>query len=167
MTNKPRLLKETRQIRAADPMPPPPERLRLSDADLHTYLRARGAASAVNSLSGLDGYLAAILVGPKFIDPRIWVADLAGENAMMATEGTKDALAMQAIVHHFNTISATMSDAPDQYRPRFDTDRSGKPDPLFWELGFYRNCSRGWQKGLPWLLEYESTCGWRSPLSAA
>lgn len=147
MTNKPRMIKQTRQIGAADPMPPPPERLRLSDADLHTYLRARGSAAAVNSLSGLDGYLAAILVGPKFIDPRIWVADLAGENAMMAAEGTQDALAVQAIVHHFNTISVIMSDAPDQYRPRFDTDRTGKPDPLFWELGFYQGVAlakRSW-----------------------
>lgn len=137
MTDRPCLIRDTRRIGPAEPMPLPAERPRLSDAALDAYLRTRGTAAAVNSLSGLDGYLAAILVGPKFIDPRIWVADLAGEHAMMAVEGTEDGLALQALVHHFNRISVTLSDAPDLYRPRFDTDRSGKPDPLFWELGFY------------------------------
>ncbi|AUN33791.1 YecA/YgfB family protein [Niveispirillum cyanobacteriorum] len=149
MTDKPRLIRETRRIGPEAPMPVPGERPRLSDAELGAYLRSRGAAAAVNSLSGLDGYLTAIHVGPKFIDPRIWVADLAGEHAMMAAEGTQDGLAMQALVHHFNRISVALSDAPDQYRPWFDTDRSSKPDPLFWELGFYSGISlakRSWSQ---------------------
>lgn len=130
MTQRPRLTRETRRIGPWEPMPAPAERPRLGDAALAAYLRARGAASAVGSLGGLDGYLAAVVVGPRFVDPRVWLADLAGEAAMMAPEGTEGSLAVQAVVHHFNRISITLSDAPGLYRPRFDTDHQGRPDPL-------------------------------------
>lgn len=138
MIRKPRLVRETRRIGPTDPMPMPPERPRPSDADLNAFLRARRAASPVNRLSGLDGYLAAIIVGPKFIDSRIWAAAIVGEQAMMMAEGTLESLAIQAIVQHYNRISMILSDASDLYRPQFDRDRLGKPDLLFWKLGFYQ-----------------------------
>ncbi|RVN77598.1 YecA family protein, partial [Sinorhizobium meliloti] len=47
-------------------------RPKLDDKAFEAFIRARRPASPIWSMSGLDGYLTALIIGPKFIDPRKW-----------------------------------------------------------------------------------------------
>ncbi|TIX80203.1 MAG: UPF0149 family protein, partial [Mesorhizobium sp.] len=38
----------------------------------------------VFGMDGLDGYLTALIIGPRFIDPRQWIPLFAGEQALIA-----------------------------------------------------------------------------------
>ena len=38
------------------------------------------------TIVGLDGYLTALIIGPKFIDPRLWLTALVGDTAIMAED---------------------------------------------------------------------------------
>ena len=44
----------------------------------------------VSNISGPDGYIAAIMIGPKSIDPRDWIGAIAGADALVAAEGTRE-----------------------------------------------------------------------------
>ena len=97
----------------------------------------------------LDGYLTAILIGPKFIDPRLWLGRLLGEPALIADADTREHLALQAVVHHHNRLSTTLSELPDHYRPMVKPHRGGGIDLLDWGLGFISGIElapRPWKK---------------------
>ncbi|WP_391346185.1 YecA family protein [Azospirillum sp. A23] len=120
----------------------------LSADELEAYLRARGRAAPVSCLDGLDGYLTAVLIGPKFIDPQLWLGQLLGERALLATEETREYLAIQAVAHHHNRLSETMAQFPYLYRPQLPTHHAGGLDPIFWSLGFLmatRLAPRAWK----------------------
>ncbi len=57
-------------------------RPKLDDEAFEAFIRARRPASPIWSMSGLDGYLTALIIGPKFIDPRQWIPELAGPEAL-------------------------------------------------------------------------------------
>lgn len=116
--------------------------------DLESYLRARGREVPVSRLDALDGYLTAVLIGPKFIDPSIWLGQLLGERALLAAEETREHLAIQAVAHDHNRLSETMAQFPYLYRPRLPPHRDGGVDPMFWSLGFLaatRLAPRAWK----------------------
>jgi hypothetical protein len=48
----------------------------------------------------------------------------------------REHLALQAVVHHHNRLSATFSDQPDRYRPMFKPHREVGLAPPPWWLGF-------------------------------
>jgi len=133
MTRRPKLVVETRAVPSEAPSPVPPPRPRLTDAELDAVLRARRSTL---SLAALDGTLTAILIGPKVIDPRLWLGRLVGDAALMAEADTRDHLAVQAVVHHHNRLSATFADRPDQYRPMVNRHPDGGLDLLDWGIGF-------------------------------
>lgn len=103
----------------------------LDASDLEAYLRARGRVAPVSRLDALDGYLTAVLIGPKFIDPSIWLGQLLGERALLAAEETREHLAIQAVAHHHNRLSETMAQFPNLYRPQLPPHRDGGFDPMF------------------------------------
>ncbi|MBP2295246.1 YecA/YgfB family protein [Azospirillum rugosum] len=116
--------------------------------ELEIYLRARGRMAPVSRLDALDGYLTAVLIGPKFIDPSIWIGQLLGERALLAVEETRENLAIQAVAHHHNRLSETMTQFPYLYRPQLPPHRDGGWDPMFWSLGFLaatRLAPRAWK----------------------
>ena len=120
----------------------------LDASDLEAYLRARGRVAPVSRLDSLDGYLTAVLIGPKFIDPSIWLGQLLGERALLAAEETREHLAIQAVAHHHNRLSETMAQFPNLYRPQLPPHRDGGFDPMFWSLGFLaatRLAPRAWK----------------------
>ncbi|MGZ2402788.1 yecA family protein [Rhizobium ruizarguesonis] len=59
-------------------------------------------------MSGLDGYLTALIIGPKFINPYQWIPLFAGEGAMALPMETTEHQAVQTIVAEYNRISATL-----------------------------------------------------------
>jgi uncharacterized protein len=118
------------QAAAAAPQP------RLTAEALEAHLLARRPPAPVSTIDGLDGYLTALIIGPRFIDPRLWMAALLGDTAIMATADTIEHAAIQAVVEHHNRLAKELSEQPELYRPMFRPHRNGGHDPLFWWLGF-------------------------------
>ena len=138
---RPTLERVERRIGPDEPLPPTPVRPRLGPDDFAAYLAERARTSRlcpVDRISSLDGFLTAILIGPKFLDPRKWIASITGEAALSAPETTREHMAVQAIVAHHNRISAAHSEAPETYRPLFEVDPQGVADPVSWFGGFTR-----------------------------
>jgi uncharacterized protein len=134
--NKPVLTVDTTTVGSTQTVAVPHSRPMLEPGELEAFLLACRPTVPVLSTDGLDGYLTALLIGPKFIDPRLWLSRLFGEQALLAKADTRDHLAIQAVVAHYNRLSVTLSDCPDQYRPMFKPHRKGGVDTLFWWLGF-------------------------------
>ena len=57
-------------------------RPKLDDEAFEAFIRARRPVSPIWSMSGLDGYLTALIIGPRFIDPRQWIPELTGPDAL-------------------------------------------------------------------------------------
>jgi len=149
MTGKASLVVSTKTLRPDEAIAVPAARPMLDTEALEAFLLACRPSVTVLSIDGLDGYLTAILIGPKFIDPRLWLARLLGEATLLAEADTREHLALQAVVHHHNRLSATFSDQPDRYRPMFRPHRDGGLDPLYWWLGFaaaIELAPRAWKK---------------------
>ncbi len=86
-------------------------------------------------MSGLDGYLTALIIGPKFIDPRKWIPELTGPDALNC-DGNDEHRAVQTIVAEYNRISASLSETPKDHRPRFTRIDDQTFDIFDWDLCF-------------------------------
>jgi len=133
------IARRTKQPLAARPAAAsslPPSRPMLDDAAFETFLHKRRPHPPVFSMAGLDGYLAALIIGPRFIDPRQWIGLFAGERALMALEGTTEALAVQTLVANYNRISTGLAETPEFWRPRFARREDGTFDAFEWSTAF-------------------------------
>lgn len=108
----------------------------LDEARFVEFLRKRQSRPPAITMDGLDGYLTALIIGPRFIDPRKWIPLFVGDTALMAPEETAEARALQTLVAAYNTISASLAEAPDAWRPRLTPKDDGTFDPFFWWTGF-------------------------------
>jgi uncharacterized protein len=122
--------------RPAAASPRPPSRPMLDDAAFETFLHKRRPHPPVFSMDGLDGYLTALIIGPRFIDPRQWIGLFAGEQALMALEGTTEALAVQTLVANYNRISVGLAETPETWRPRFARREDGTYVAFEWSTAF-------------------------------
>ncbi|WP_028749711.1 UPF0149 family protein, partial [Rhizobium mesoamericanum] len=57
-------------------------RPKLDDDAFEAFIRRRRPPSPIWSMSRLDGYLTALIIGPRFIDPRQWIPELTGPDAL-------------------------------------------------------------------------------------
>lgn len=114
----------------------PPSRPMLDDAAFEAFLHKQRPHPPVFSMDGLDGYLTALIIGPRFIDPRQWIGLFAGEQALMALEGTTEALAVQTLVVNYNRISVGLAETPETWRPRFARRKDGTFDAFEWSTAF-------------------------------
>jgi hypothetical protein len=116
-------------------------RPKLDDQAFEAFMRSRRPASPIWSMSGLDGYLTALIIGPKFIDPRQWIPELTGPEALDLPMETTEHRAVQTIVAEYNRISASLAETPKDHRP-------GSPGsmirPLIHSTGTSAFC---WQQG--------------------
>lgn len=103
---------------------------------LAAFLLGRRPHPPAFGTSGLDGYLTALIIGPRFIDPRSWIPLFTGDQALIAPEGTPEFSAVQTIVANYNRISACLADFPSAFRPKFDDRGNGVWDSIFWTGGF-------------------------------
>ncbi len=146
MTARASLERVTQRIGPNEKLAPPPPKPMLSKPAFEAWLNERERVAPVSNISGLDGYIAAIMIGPKSIDPRDWIGAIAGANALVAAEGTREYLAIQSIAAHYNRVSRTLFDMPALYRPIFMEAPVGG---AFWRLGFMEGvllAKRAWRK---------------------
>ncbi len=73
----------------------------LDDASFEAFLNKRRPHAPVFSMDGLDGCLTVLIIGPRFIDPHQWIPLFACERALMALEGTTEALAVLTLVANY------------------------------------------------------------------
>jgi uncharacterized protein len=108
----------------------------LDEAGFVEFLWKRQPRPPAITMDGLDGYLTALIIGPRFIDPRKWIPLFVGDTALTAPEEADEARALQTLVAAYNTISAGLAEAPDAWRPRLMPRDDGTFDPFFWWRGF-------------------------------
>ena len=111
-------------------------RPKLDDEAFEAFIRARRPVSPIWSMSGLDGYLTALIIGPRFIDPRQWIPELTGPDALNLPMETTEHRAVQTIVAEYNRISASLAETPKDHRPRFTKIDDQTFDPFAWDLCF-------------------------------
>jgi yecA family protein len=114
----------------------------MSAERLDCWLRERAASAAVLrptawSLSMLDGFVAAIVVGPVSIAPLDWICPLLGVEPEAFNHDTEEFAAIAAAAMRFNVIGKGLVEAPDQYEPLFLRSAGGEVDARPWCEGFY------------------------------
>jgi uncharacterized protein len=83
------------------------------------------ASTKVDSISMLDGYLAATIAGPCSIPPDEWFFDLLGARGSIGIAQGKTLKAIMAVVKQFNAISETLSTTPQKYASIFHRTDDG------------------------------------------
>jgi uncharacterized protein len=96
-------------------------------ATLDAWLERLKPAAKVDGVSMLDGYLAAIIVGPCSISPDEWFFDLLGARGNIGTAQGKTLKAIMAIVERFNATGEILSTAPAKYAPIFQRADGNPP----------------------------------------
>jgi uncharacterized protein len=131
---------------------------------LDLWLEQLEPAPKVNGVSMLDGYLAAIVVGPCSIPPDEWFLDLLGAKGSIATVRGKRLSAIMAIVERFNAIGEVLSIAPSKYAPIFQRTDDGEVFAGPWCMGFAAAMKLRWNA---WASLYDTNsieCGLLLPI---
>jgi uncharacterized protein len=151
---------------AAPGVPRPPMTLE----ELDRWLRApRKCQPAADSISMLDGFIAAIVAGPATYEPLAWLCPLLGVTREAINDGTtEEYAALAATAAHHNALSATLSETPERFAPIFARDANGILDLGPWCRGFYAAIQlnpKFWRKLLParglahlWLISILAYC---------
>jgi uncharacterized protein len=138
--------------------------------ELDRWLRKpRKCPPVAESLSMLDGFIAAIVAGPATYEPLAWLCPLLGVTRDAIDDGTTDEYAaLAATAAHHNALSATLSETPERFAPLFARDAKGAVDIGPWCCGFYAAIQlnpKFWRKLLPvrglahlWLIPILAHC---------
>lgn len=92
----------------------------------------------VRSLPALDGFVAAMVVGPSLPNPFIPLCAAVGvsQNVLNAPSGPAMA-ALAAAAVRFNELGETLRIEQERFKPRFITRADGGVDPRTWCQAFY------------------------------
>jgi uncharacterized protein len=112
-----------------------PER-RMSLERLDRWFDTLVPPARVEGVSMLDGYLTAIIIGPRSIPPEEWFDDLFGKRGNIAVASGTMLAAITAIVARFNAISEGLSAEPPRHAPIFRKTDDGLAVPHLWCIGF-------------------------------
>lgn len=106
---------------------------------LGRWLKGRADRNpAASSVSMLDGYIAAIVVGPVSMHPPDWICPLLAVDADAFNHGgTPEFAAISAVALRHNVISNTLSIEPQRFKPIFQPKPGGGVDVRPWCRGFY------------------------------
>jgi uncharacterized protein len=120
----------------------------LSDAELDALDALLLALPSDNPMNveALDGYLTALLLGPRSVDslpsstwmPAVWGGDLDPAPAPFASHKQRKRAA-QLVLRHLHTIDQALSDAPARWEPVFSLAEAGEAelaDAEDWCIGF-------------------------------
>ena len=116
--------------------------------ELDAYLSADDAPEDCMLLSDLDGFLTALVVGPAFIHPEIWMPKVWGNRSRFQDPDLKDR-AIAAILSRYNEISRQLAEEPDQFAPLYWRHDDGRVIAGDWAEGFYDAMKlnpEGWQE---------------------
>jgi uncharacterized protein len=108
----------------------------LSLEQLDDWFLALEPPARVEGVSMLDGYLTAIIVGPRSIPPDEWFDDLFGARGNIAVASGTMLTAITSIVGRFNAISEGLSAEPPRHAPIFRKTDDGLAVPHLWCMGF-------------------------------
>lgn len=87
----------------------------LSREQLAIWLDALDPPAA--GISTIDGFLAAMAVSPRFIEPEAWMVTILGERARNVLEGTRMAAAIRSILARYEQICDELAESPETYAP--------------------------------------------------
>jgi len=118
---------------------------------LQSWLQALEPPPRVDGFSMLDGYLIAIVVGPRSIPPDEWFVDLLGPHGFIGTAADTCLAAIHAIIARFNVISETLSLTPDRHAPIFEKMADGTVLAGPWCMGFLNAMRLRWREWAPLL----------------
>jgi uncharacterized protein len=115
------------------------DEMALSDEAFEAWLAVKiNRRPLVRTMSALDGFVTAVIIGPRFADPQYWICPAMGlpwDVLAYGSETDHAVFARVARVH--NRINETFFNTPDEYAPRFAVKASGGVDPKPWCQGFY------------------------------
>lgn len=114
----------------------------MSMEQLELWLYKRGKSKSLphptaTSLSVMDGHVAAIVAGPRSYDPSVWICPLLGVEPDAFNHDTEEFAAIACVLMRHNTISNTLSAAPEEFTPIFIQTSEGKLDLKPWCMSFY------------------------------
>jgi uncharacterized protein len=114
---------------------PPPERA-MGEEELDAWLHARAPLKPLGrTVSMVDGFVAAVVVGPVSLQPFHWIGELlAVDRAAFDTGGTPEFAAIKAVADRHNAISDGLSDS--RFTPLYRTAPDGAVDAADWCEGF-------------------------------
>lgn len=129
----------------------------LTDAEIEELdqflLNAEGIEESMD-ISTLDGFLTAIVCGPKTIMPSEWMRWIwdmeGGEDAPEFTDQAQAQRILELMMRHMNDIAQTLHQAPEQFEPLLmENPNGGNPIPILdeWCSGFMKGVqldSEGW-----------------------
>lgn len=127
-------------------------------------LDAEGIPESMD-ISTLDGFLTAIVCGPRTILPSEWmrwVWDMErGEDAPVFTDQAQAQRILGLLMRHMNDIAQTLHQAPEQYEPLLtENPNDGDPIPILdeWCSGFMKAVQLDSGGGYPLPLEGRTGC---------
>jgi uncharacterized protein len=68
-------------------------------------------------VSMIDGYLAALVVSPRFLPPEEWLGPIVGARVAQAPDGGIEGAVRNTLFNRYNEISKTLSGGPKRYAP--------------------------------------------------
>src|ERR1035441_1050406 len=123
--------------------------------ELDAFLLADDSLENAMDVSTLDGFLCAVVSGPKVVMPSewmrwIWDMDEGEQSPEFASENQAQRI-LSLLIRHANDIALTLIEAPQYYEPLFfKRDVKGRAVPIVdeWCCGFVKGLaldSLGWQ----------------------
>ena len=109
----------------------------LRDADLDllaAYLHGPDRPDELMMLSELDGFLAAIAIGPEPIDPKDWMPFIWDTEEPQFDDEAQSTAVFRAIASHFNDSIRALE--AGVFEPILDIDTDEAPLPEGWAVGF-------------------------------
>jgi len=157
----------------------------LSDQEIEELddflLDAEGIDESMN-VSMLDGFLTALICGPKLIMPSewmrwVWDTEHGKDSPNFSSEDEAGRI-LSMLIRHMNDITSTLSQAPEYYEPLLlENINHGNPIPILdeWCMGFVKGMSldeEGWSdiavanpQWLSTIFLYGTEKGWETLLA--
>ena len=104
--------------------------------ELEDWIDHLDPSPRVDGVSMLDGYLAAVIIGPCSISPYEWMDHMLGPHGDIRMEGAKQTAAIMGVVDRFNAVSEGLATAPERYAPIFERTDDGTVLAGPWCKGF-------------------------------
>jgi uncharacterized protein len=111
----------------------------LSDEALEAWLAVKiNRRPLVRTMSALEGFVTAAVIGPTYIDPQYWICPAMGLRFDVLGRGSEiEQAAFASVARVHNHVNETLSGTPEDYAARFATKANGNVDPHPWCQGFY------------------------------
>lgn len=108
---------------------------RLSREQLEIWLDNLDPPAA--GVSKIDGYLAALAVSPRLIEPELWMRGILGDRVRNVVEGTRMAAARDTIIDRYHQICFELAHCPEAFAPVYMRTDEGEVLLEDWAGGFF------------------------------